>query len=99
VKESLVKRFLHDILGIFPIIRYPLRHRKNLLLVTKNQVFESPHISALCGKHQYAIAAFIDISHMKLFHNLLPPGCFAQSADNSKQSNSRAKDERCQTGG
>jgi hypothetical protein len=50
MKEALVKTLLRHIFGIL-VIRYPLGHGGNSLLVTKNQFIESPRIAALCGNH------------------------------------------------
>src|ERR1700686_4411490 len=73
VKENFVKRLLHNIFGIFPIICYSLRHRQNSPFVTKNQLFESSCIPTLCGSHQPAVGVFIHTTRTKVFHNSVPP--------------------------
>jgi hypothetical protein len=56
MKESLVKTLLRHIFGILPVIRYPLRHGEDFLLVTKNYFLESLSISAL-SRRQRAVDA------------------------------------------
>jgi hypothetical protein len=73
VKEDLVKRFLHNIFGILPIIRYSLRNGEDSPFVTKNQLVESLCISTLCGSHQHAVGVFIHITRPKLLHTSIPP--------------------------
>src|SRR6266849_2785073 len=73
MKEGFVKTLLHDIFGILPVIRYPLRHGQNSLLVTKNQFLESLRISALCGSDQRAVRVFVYTSSTRRFHESDPP--------------------------
>src|SRR6266446_4563929 len=73
MKEGFVKTLLHDIFGILPVIRYPLRHGQNSLLVTKNQFLESLRISALCGSDQRAVRVFVYTGSTRRFHESDPP--------------------------
>jgi hypothetical protein len=76
MKEGLVKTLLCYIFGIFPVIRYPLRHGENPLPVTKNQFLESLRISALCGSHQRAVRVFVYTDSTRRFHESDPPRHF-----------------------
>jgi hypothetical protein len=73
MKEGLVKTLLRHIFGILPVIRYPLRHGENSLLVTKNQFLESLPISALCGSHQRTIGISVYTGCTRHFHESDPP--------------------------
>src|ERR1700687_1789808 len=73
MKEGLVKTLLRHIFGILPVIRYPLRHGENSLLVTKNQFLESLCISALCGSHQRSVGVFVYTGCTRRFHEFYPP--------------------------
>jgi hypothetical protein len=71
VEENLVKRLLHNIFGIIPTIRYPLRHGENSSFVTKNQLFESLCIASLRRSHQHTVGVLIHITCTKLLHDSL----------------------------
>src|SRR5467141_3212309 len=73
MKENLVKTLLRHIFRILPVIRYPLRHGENSLLVTKNQFLESLRISALRGSHQRGIGVFVYTGCTRRFHESDPP--------------------------
>ncbi len=73
MKEGLVKTLLRRIFGILPVIRYPLRHGENSLLVTKNQFLKSLRVSALCGSHQRAVRVFVYTGSARRFHESDPP--------------------------
>src|SRR5713101_4013205 len=73
VKEGLLKTLLGHIFGILPVIRYPLRHGKNSLLVTKNQFLKSLCISALCGSDQRGVRVSVYTDSTSSFHESEPP--------------------------
>src|ERR1700675_1021618 len=71
MKEGLVKTFLHNIFGVFTILRYPECSRKNSPPVTRDQFVGSARISTLGGRDQRAVGVFI-VSCMKGFHDCGP---------------------------
>src|SRR5437879_7818742 len=73
MNEGFVKTLLRHIFGILPVIRYPLRHGENSLLMAKNQFLESLRISALCGSHQRAVRVFVYTHSTRRFHEADPP--------------------------
>src|SRR5260370_24615123 len=76
MKENFVKTLLRHIFRIFPIIRYPLRHGENSLLVTKNQLVKGLRISALCGGHKRAVGVFVYDDSKRRSHESEPPPLF-----------------------
>src|SRR5258708_20269062 len=76
MQEGLVKALLRHIFRIFPIIRYPLRHGENSLLVTKNQLVKGLRISALCGSHKRAVGVFVYADSKRRSHESEPPPLF-----------------------
>jgi len=68
-----MKALLRHVLGILPVIGYPLRHGENFLPVTKKQFLESLRLSALCGSDQRGVRVFVYTGCTRRFHESDPP--------------------------
>src|SRR5260370_7259416 len=84
MQEGLVKALLRHIFRIFPIIRYPLRHGENSLLVTKNQLVKGLRISALFGSHKRAVGSFVYADSKRRSHESEPPPLFLHKGKKNK---------------
>jgi hypothetical protein len=69
MEKGLVKALLHHIFRVLSVARNPLRHGKNSLLVTRDQLLESMSVTPLRGSYQCGVCIFAHIPCRKRFHD------------------------------